>query len=168
MIPVAGKLEALYAVMNETRALFHRLRAAADEVHRRKKITAGMRGVLEGLDRLGPQTVPQMARARPVSRQHIQALVNPLAARGYVELVENPAHQRSRLVQLTQQGKHLVETMRQREARVLGELDVGVSERDLRAAAALLRQLGAVFESHEWKRRVRQARSPETLGRSKR
>jgi hypothetical protein len=42
-------------------------------------MTAGKRGVLKGLDRLGPQTVPQMARARPVSRQHIQTLVNRLA-----------------------------------------------------------------------------------------
>jgi len=57
-------------------------------------LSAARRGVLRSLARLGPQTVPQMAGARPVSRQHIQTIVNALAADGLVETIDNPAHKR--------------------------------------------------------------------------
>ena len=73
-----GKAAALAVLFDAAVALFHRLRATAGEVHGQGEPTAGRRGVLRDLSRLGPQTVPQMARRRPVSRQHIQLLVNGL------------------------------------------------------------------------------------------
>src|SRR5262245_25632462 len=92
---------ALDDVIDQAVGLFHLLHALAAQLHGAGELTAGRRGVLRGLDRLGPQTVPQMARARPVSRQYIQMLVNELESEGLVELVENAAHKRSRLVRLT-------------------------------------------------------------------
>lgn len=135
----ARAVGAVESLVDETRLLFHRLKLAAEQLHGAAQITAGMRGVLFGLDRSGPQTVPQMARARPVSRQHIQMLVNPLVARGCVELIDNPAHKRSKLVRLTPAGRRLVERMRRREATVLRALGKGISEKQFRSAAAVLR-----------------------------
>jgi len=156
--PTTGQVEALDSIFNEAVALFHRMRVAAEEVHRQGEMSAGRRGVLRGLDRLGPQTVPQMARARPVSRQHVQMLVNQLARDGLVEYIENPAHKRSHLVRLTQQGKELVESMVRRELRVLGQLSIQTSEKDLTAAADVLRSVRALLQSHEWKRALKSVR----------
>ena len=86
---------ALESLLGAAVALFHRLQAVADEAYHQGELSAGRRGVLRGLDRHGPQTVPQMARARPVSRQYIQTLVDVLAKEGYVGLIANPAHKRS-------------------------------------------------------------------------
>ena len=148
------KATALTEVFDATTALFHRLRAAAARVHGQGELTAGRRGVLRDLHRLGPQTVPQMARRRPVSRQHIQMLVNALRADGLVEPVDNPAHRRSPLVRLTGRGRAVVAAMLRREARLLAAMPVDVSERDLVRAARVLRGLREVLESPAWKRLV--------------
>ena len=100
----ARAVRGMVSLIDETRLLFHHLRRTAESLHRQGEITAGRRGVLESLHREGPRTVPQLARARPVSRQHIQKLVDPLAAEGLVELVDNPRHKRSKLVRLTAAG----------------------------------------------------------------
>ena len=110
------KITQITAVIDATRVLFHRLSAVADEVHRVAGLTAGPRGVLQDLYQNGPRTVPDMARARPVSRQHIQVLVNTLLERGEVELLPNPAHARSKLVALTDVGMASFDAIRHREA----------------------------------------------------
>jgi len=154
----ARVVEAAESLIDETRLLFHRMKVAAEQLHDAEEITAGMRGVLFGLDRSGPQTVPQMARARPVSRQHIQMLVNPLVERRCVELIDNPAHRRSKLVRLTPRGRRLVDRMRKRESKVLGALGSGMSEKQLRSAAVVVRSLREKLDGDEWQRLVKRAR----------
>jgi DNA-binding MarR family transcriptional regulator len=136
-----GQYAAMQEVFDQTVGLFHLLRALAAQIHGQGEMTAGRRGILRGLDRLGPQTVPQMARARPVSRQHIQMEVNQLEADGLVELIENVAHRRSRLVRLTPQGKVYLEEMYRREAKWYGELSLAIPAESLRATAETLRAL---------------------------
>ena len=154
----ARVVEAVESLIDETRRLFHRMKLAAEQLHGAEGITAGMRGVLFGLDRSGPQTVPQMASARPVSRQHIQTLVNPLVERRYVELVDNPAHRRSKLVRLTPRGRRLVDRMRKRESRVFGALGSGMSEKQLRSAATVVRSLREIPAGEEWQRWIDRVR----------
>lgn len=69
-------------------------------------------GVLRTLLMEGAQTVPQMAAARPVSRQHCQTIVNGLAEQGLVEFVDNPRHKRSKLVRVTKRGRARFESMK--------------------------------------------------------
>lgn len=69
-------------------------------------------GVLRNLVKEGPQTVPEMARTRPVSRQHCQTIVNTLEAQGLVEFVDNPKHKKSKLVRATKKGRARFESMR--------------------------------------------------------
>jgi DNA-binding MarR family transcriptional regulator len=103
--------------------------------------------VLEHLLREGPSTVPAIARARRVSRQHIQAIVNPLLHEGMVERVENPAHRRSKLVRLTAAGQKVIEDIRRHEAHHLDQADIGVSDGELRSAAQVLRQVREALEA---------------------
>jgi DNA-binding MarR family transcriptional regulator len=152
-VPASGP--AADALFRETIALFHRMAAAAEQVHRQGALSGARRGVLRGLARHGAQTVPQMARARPVSRQHIQILVNALASEGLVAFEDNPAHRRSRLVRLTNRGRRLVETMNRREASLLARLPLRVGQRDLERAAEVLRKIREAFESESWHRLVR-------------
>jgi DNA-binding MarR family transcriptional regulator len=142
-------------LINETVLLFHRLRVVADQVHHHGEMSGPLRGILRGLNKSGEQTVPQMARARSVSRQHIQALVNRLVEEGLVELVPNPAHKRSPLARLTALGKKTVEAMNRHEAKLLSKADLGVADKDLREAAETLRAVRAYFESERWKRLLR-------------
>jgi len=154
----ASAVAAALSLIDETRLLFHRMKRAAEQLHGGEGISAGMRGVLFSLDRGGPQTVPQIARARPVSRQHIQMLVNPLIERGYVEPVENPGHKRSSLIRLTRTGQSLVDRMRRREARVLGSLQTGIPDRELRNAAAVVRSFREALAGDRWDRLVNRGR----------
>jgi DNA-binding MarR family transcriptional regulator len=153
-------IEALLEYFHETIVLSHRLSRLAEEVHANLDLSAGKRGVLMGLDRTGPQTVPQMARARPVSRQHIQSLVNPLREAGYVELIDNPAHKRSKLVRLTAAGEAMVASMRAREAELLGAFEVNIDVEELKTSAATMRHVRQAFEGTQWKR-ILQKHSPE-------
>jgi DNA-binding MarR family transcriptional regulator len=69
-------------------------------------------GVLRMLVKQGAQTVPDMARSRPVSRQHCQTICNALEAEGLVEFVDNPKHKRSKLVRATKKGRARFDAMR--------------------------------------------------------
>jgi DNA-binding MarR family transcriptional regulator len=156
----AARARALELLIHEIRRAFHRLRITAEHLHGDEEISAGERAVLFELDRQGPRTVPEMARARPVSRQHIQSLVNPLLRDGQVELVDNPAHRRSKKVRLTPTGRSSVRRMRRREEAILTALPVRSTRKEVLAAAAVLRELREVLEGEAWERLAREGRNP--------
>jgi DNA-binding MarR family transcriptional regulator len=138
---------ALMAVAEQAAALHLRLRAMAEDLHRRPELTGACRGVLQELVRNGaPRTVPQLARARSCTRQHVQALVNRLCADGLAELVDNPDHRRSRLVRLTPAGRDVIEGMWAREAALIERLPVRASAAELASAARVLEQVRHAVE----------------------
>lgn len=143
--------EPLARIVRSTRLLFHRLRASADRLHADLEITSPMRGVLESLRRGGPQTVPALAAARPVSRQHIQVQVDALADRGLVERLPNPAHRRSPLIALTAEGRALFDTILAREAGLLARIgarhDPGALETTARTLEALAEEFAELAET---------------------
>lgn len=142
--------EAFYPLSLAVRSLFHKLGNAVTILHEGSGVSGGMRAVLESVITSGPQTVPQLARIRPVSRQHIQLLVNDLLGMGYVEYRENPAHRRSRLVAATERGQRLFSSFRERETEALSRLPVDVSAKELDAARQVLSGLIERFQSPEW------------------
>jgi DNA-binding MarR family transcriptional regulator len=141
---------ALLRLFDEIPALFHRLRAVAGEVHGQTVSTAGRRGILRSLDCRGPQTVPQMARARTVSRQHIQVLVNGLLKDGLVASEDNPAHRKSPLVRLTTKGKHRLLASQKRESQLLAHAEFRLPAKEIDRAAEALRSLRELLENEEW------------------
>jgi len=139
-------LKALFAEVN---ALSVRLKAAPVFAQGEDSLASGGRSVLRVLDEYGPQSVPQIARLRGTSRQNIQILVNRLEAEGCVELVGNPAHKRSELVQLTGPGRNLFAKAAEREATFLAELEARVPETEVASAASLLRRLRQMIANGE-------------------
>jgi len=144
------QIDAFYSLTQAVRRLFHKLGHGASALHRDKEISAGMRAVLESVVQGGPQSVPQMARVRPVSRQHIQGLVNALLDAGHVEYAGNPAHKRSKLVAPTARGHEVFAAMRARENTALRRLAVESTPDELAAANAVLRKLITTFDGPEW------------------
>jgi DNA-binding MarR family transcriptional regulator len=136
----------LRAVVDETIALFHRVRYVAEQIYGTEGRSTTRRGLLRGLVRYGPRTVPQLARARSVTRQHTQQVVDRLVADGLAELVPNPVHARSHLVRATRRGATLVERMDETDARVLVAIGGELALRDLATTARTLRTVRECFE----------------------
>src|SRR5260370_41403485 len=149
-----NRTAALLKLFDETTALFHRLRAVAAEVHGQGELSAGRRGILRLLDRLGPRTVPQLAREQAVSRQHIQMLVNGLLEDGLVATEPNPAHRRSPLLRLTPEGRRQLRVMLKRESDLLSNTRFGLNAPELAQAAATLGTLRRYLKSAEWRKHV--------------
>ena len=131
----------LQLLLSEVTSLANQLRRTGSSVPQQANSAVGGWSVLQVLDRLGPLTVPAIARIRAVSRQNIQTLVNRLEAHGYVALGANPAHKKSGLVQLTDHGRRLLAAATAREFKSSEALLPHVSETRLVRAARLLGQL---------------------------
>jgi DNA-binding MarR family transcriptional regulator len=137
----AASREKLQVLFAEATALANQLRKTGASVSGQADSQVGGWSVLQVLDRLGPLTVPAIARIRTVSRQSIQTLINRLEVQGCVAFAANPAHKKSGLVYLTDHGRKLVVVARERESKSSEALLSSVSESRLVPAARLLRQL---------------------------
>ncbi len=145
---MASRSDAIEQLVDEVRLLWNTLVERGERLHDREgDVTMAMRAVLEYLLRNGPTTVPNVARARHVTRQHIQVQVNELLDAGLVKLVENPAHKRSPLVALSRTGERRIARMREREASVFASASIQTSAAELQRAAAALRDVREAVES---------------------
>jgi len=81
-----------------------------------------------------PQTVASIARSLGLSRQSVQQTINRLEKQDIVEFIENPNHRTSQLVQLTDNGRHVMDILRDRQTRLTafftGGLGYSVDEID--------------------------------------
>jgi len=118
----------------------------AEQMHGDEGRGAARRGILRGLARYGPQTVPELARARSVTRQNVQPVVDALVALGLVAPATNPRHRRSPRFVATPRGLALVARMDDNDARVLAAVGRGLAPGELAITARTLRQVRARFE----------------------
>lgn len=133
--------QALYRAIRDIRSSFHQLKALGEELHQDLGVTVAMRAVMESLAEEGEQTVPKIARAKAVSRQHIQVNVDALAQAGLVTLRDNPGHKRSPLVALTGKGRKTFAGMRRREQGPLEQIAGKFTAEELRTASDILTRL---------------------------
>lgn len=131
----------LLGLVDEVRRTHNTLTQVIDDLHADTGVSARLRAVLEYLERNGPSPVPDIARARRVSRQHIQTVVNDLRDRALVDYEPNPHHRRSHLVALTPAGAEAIAAMQEREKSALEPLVRGLDRADLDAARTTLRSL---------------------------
>ena len=103
-----SKAEAVAQLILEVAQCFFRIRALGQKTGLITSWGGGAFGFIRSLALLGPLTVPQIAQMRPTSRQRMQRLADELAAEGLVEFVDNPRHQRSKLVRLTPKGTRAI------------------------------------------------------------
>lgn len=137
----------LVKVLDEAVALNFRLLRVAEELHREGPASSARRGILKTLSDEGPQSVPQMARARTVTRQHVQTLVNSLMEEGLVEISKNPAHRKSSLIRLTKTGERAVRDNTRREALLVMEVTPDVEDMNLEGAYAVIHRVREFLES---------------------
>jgi len=136
-----GAVASLRALLAEVAALANQLRKTRVIIPRQNNAPTGGWTILQDLDHLGPQTVPDLARSRGLSRQNIQIQVNRLESQAYVAVAPNPAHKRSGLVELTDRGRALLATLTEREASSLEGLLAHVPQARLVPAARLLHRV---------------------------
>ena len=131
------KAETLLQTLIDTVWIAHKLRAIGARTGAVNAAGGGTWGVLHTLMREGPMTVPQIARMRPVARQHVQTLANELADQGLVEFRDNPAHKRSKLVVVTRAGAAHYKVVKERLLALADEVGAGLTKGDVAAAGRL-------------------------------
>lgn len=137
----------LTALIGEVRTAFNRLKSIAEALHTDLEITPSMRAVLQVLVLKAPQTVPEIAKDKGVSRQHVQKIMNVLLANDLVRVEDNPDHKRSVLHRPTLLGESLFAEIQAREAEPLTILADALPEVDVVTATRLLARLNALAET---------------------
>lgn len=135
----AGK--ALFDLGMEIIHTYFRLRISGEQIGATPPAGAGSFGLLRGLEKGGPQTVPQLARTRDVSRQHVQILANGLVEHGLAEFVDNPAHKRSKLLRITELGERRLAQVTQRIEDAYEDISKGMDPDEIRSAIQVLAEL---------------------------
>ncbi len=101
---------------------------------------------MRSLMKQGPQSVAQIARARPVARQAVQRMADELADQALIEFVENPTHRRAKLARLTNNGKKLMDETMAAELRFAGRLATNFGEREVEIARDVIRRLTVILK----------------------
>jgi DNA-binding MarR family transcriptional regulator len=124
---------------------FFRLNATGERLFASLGQTPGKVSLMRSLMEQGPQSVSQIARARPVARQAVQRMADELAEQALVEFVENPTHRRAKLARLTAKGKKLMDEAMGAELKWAGRMARNFSEREVEIAREVIRRLTAML-----------------------
>ena len=135
------KGEAIAELMLEVAQCFFRIRALGQKAGLITPWGGGAFGFMRSLALLGPLTVPQIAQMRPTSRQRMQRLADELATDGLVEFIDNPRHQRSKLVRLTPKGDARYRVLSARYVAIASTMGAGLGETEIRRACEIVRRL---------------------------
>ena len=110
-------------------------------------VSVGVRSVLVLLHRYGPMTVPQMGRVMALTRQFVQRMVNDTVDRGWAEATPNPAHQRSSLIRITEEGEAVITAVLAREHALNRQVGGGeLTDAELRACVRVLKEMLRTFD----------------------
>lgn len=134
-------METLTHLIREVRTCFNQLKSLSDQLNEGLGVNASMRAVLEGLHSNDGRTVPDLARERGVSRQHVQTVMNSLLDRNLVRAEDNPEHKKSVLYVLTPKGAEIFAEVGRREAAPMVSLADAFSEQEINTACALLARM---------------------------
>jgi DNA-binding MarR family transcriptional regulator len=136
-----SRAEATAELMLEIAQCFFRIRALGQKSGLITSWGGGAFGFMRSLALLGPLTVPRIAQMRPTSRQRMQRLADELAAEGLVTFIDNPKHQRSKLVQLTPKGQARYRELSVRLLSIASTVGVALSEPEIRKTTEAVRRL---------------------------
>jgi DNA-binding MarR family transcriptional regulator len=133
--------QAIEDLIIEIVATFFLLRAEGMRIGVVSPSGEGYWSVLRLLKIYGSQTVPQLARYRYVPRQSVQKLANEMLKDGVIELVNNPAHKRSKLLRLTSRGDIVFQEMSDRIAKLTETLAEQQNTAQLQNAVDVVKKL---------------------------
>ncbi|MER6981691.1 MarR family winged helix-turn-helix transcriptional regulator [Streptomyces carpinensis] len=140
---VAERLTEVFGLVGP---LYRRVQRKVEQQVPAEGLSVGVRAVLDLLRVQGPMTVPQMGRAQALSRQFVQRMVNDAARHGMVEILANPAHRRSSLIRLTDEGRAAISAVRAREHALLRQVDGDLTIADIDACIRVLGAMHALFD----------------------
>lgn len=123
-------------------------RAARTFEQDRTSLPVGIRAVLELIAFTTPQTVPRIAETLLLSRQLVQRNVDHGVDLGILELQDNPAHRRSKLVYVTAEGQRAIERVLQRERELLAATRERLTEDEI---STCLYVLDTIREHTDWR-----------------
>ena len=144
---MAEQQKELTALIREIRTAFNRLKSVAEALHADMDINPSMLAILQTLILKAPQTVPDIARAKGVSRQHVQKNMNALLEKDLVHAQDNPDHKRSVLYRPTPAGEELFVQIQAREEAPMAMLAEALAAHDVAASVRLLVCLNDALET---------------------
>ncbi|MFE1835053.1 MarR family winged helix-turn-helix transcriptional regulator [Streptomyces sviceus] len=128
-------------------ALYRRGLRTLEQDEADRGMSVGVRSVLVLLHRYGPMTVPQMARIMALTRQFVQRMTNEAMDRGWAEATPNPAHQRSMLIRITDEGVDVITAVLAREHALNRQVGGGeLTEAELRSCVRVLKEMLRTFD----------------------
>ena len=101
--------------------------------------------VLKSLSEDGPQRVTTLAANEPVAQPTMSAVVQRLERRGLVSRTSDPADGRASLVEITEQGEHILGERQRARAHWLAERLSGLEAADRQAVMAALEVLAPLL-----------------------
>lgn len=131
--------------------LAHSIRLVVGRLARRLRqrtlggLTPSQLSVLASLSREGPLTLGDLAETEGVAPASISGIVGRLVDKGLVDRIPNPVDRRSTLVEMTEEGREVLEKGRsERTAFLASRLEgLGRGEREILAQAmAILGRMG--------------------------
>lgn len=137
----------LMALIREIRTAFNQMKGLAEQLHADLGITPSMRAVLEAFVQNAPRTVPEVAREKGVSRQHVQTVADAMVDAGLLSAEDNPGHKRSPYYRPTAHGDHLFAEIRAREAAPLAKLAAALPEAEVAYARRFLSRMNEILET---------------------
>lgn len=135
---LAARLAEVYVALGP---VYRRVARIVEQDEQVSGLSVGVRNVLDQLRRDGDLTVPQLARAQDLSRQYVQRMVDRAGEDGLVELRENPAHRRSRLVRLTAPGREAIDAVLARELAALHRVGGALTGAELAGTLRVLHHM---------------------------
>lgn len=150
---------ALDLLIREILFSYFRLNAIGEQIFAGSGLTPGKVSLMRSLSEEGPQSVAQIARARPVARQGVQRMADELAAAELVEFVENPSHRRAKLARLTPRGEKVVRQSMAAELRWTATLARNFGAEEVEIARDVVRRLTRILASNSHSARQRKSRA---------
>lgn len=92
-----------------------------------------------------PRTVSQIARYFELTRQGVLWVVGALVKEGVLELIDNPAHKRAKLVRLTAYGHEIHGEIQRRQAHWANHLAADLTLEQIQAGREVLERISAAM-----------------------
>ena len=157
-------LEALFL---EVVALAHQLRKTDFRAQERNGLLAAGRKVLQLLNQEGPKAVPAIAARQNSSRQNVQIIANRFAREGLIQFIPNPAHKKSELLEITNEGQKVLAASAELETEVLKKFAVELKDSELNTAIDVLRRVTQELASKQSSLLASQPRRKKSASREK-
>ncbi len=138
----------LYAGVQLTRPLLRNITARVEADLASSGITVGQRAILEALLSRPSATAPELTALLQLKRQFVARELKELLAKGMVCTEANARHSRSHYYRLTDQSRHVIEQIRDREMAEFARFAARFTPEEIAAYLKIQTALNAALSDH--------------------